>query len=262
MQRYLLGVVAASALALVGSAQAELLYVNNFEGEALGSLPAGWTKLWDGASQATVIDDPVFGGNQVLASSDLAHDASRHDVGGSIFGVGDETWTDYVVQYDALFPVDFYMGVLFRYNDDTNFYLFDRRSGGEAGNFDFWHQADGWNRLGTGQFDAQPMEWYRFRVSVQGDSFEAYAGWHEPVAFIASGASSVGGSAFPGATPPDFSNAVPFAVGSDASLTSGPFALYGLIYIDNLIVGETTTDVEAAVEPAGKLATTWASLRR
>ena len=29
------------------------------------------------------------------------------------------------------------MGTLFRYQDDTNFYLFDRRSVGEAGNFDF-----------------------------------------------------------------------------------------------------------------------------
>lgn len=242
MYRYLFVAIVACALTSASDSQAKLLYVNDFDGEALGSVPTGWKQVWEGASQATVIDDPVAGGNQVLASSDLAHDASRHDVGGSIFAVGDDSWTDYVVDYDALFPVDFYMGTLLRYNDDTNFYLFDRRSGGEAGNFDFWHQASGWNRLGTGQFDAQPMEWYSFRLSVQGDSFEAYAA--------------------PAADNADFSADVPFVTGSDASLAGGPFGLYGLIYIDNVVIGETSTDVETAVEASGKLAVTWASLRR
>ena len=123
MRQYLLLVVAVSALASAGSAHANLLYENNFEGEALGSVPAGWDRAWDGATQASVIADPVAAGNQVFASSDLAHDASRHDVGGSIFAVGDASWTDYVVQYDALYPADFYIGTLFRYQDDTNFYL-------------------------------------------------------------------------------------------------------------------------------------------
>lgn len=242
MHKYLFMATLACALTWAASSHAKLLYANDFDGEALGSLPSGWAKVWDGASQASVIADPVAGGNQVLASSDLAHDASRHDVGGSIFGIGDDSWTDYVVEYDALFPVDFYAGTLFRYSDDTNFYLFDRRSAGEAGNFDFWHQSGGWNRLGTGQFDALEMEWNRFRLSVQGDSFEAYAA--------------------PSADDPEFAGTAPFVTGSDASLSGGPFALYGLIYIDNLVIGETSTDVETAVEASGKLAVTWAALRR
>ena len=107
MHRYLFVAIVACALASAGDSHAKLLYINDFDGEAIGSVPTGWEKVFDGASQASVIDDPVAGGNQVLASSDLAHDASRHDVGGSIFAVGDDSWTDYVVDYDALFPADF-----------------------------------------------------------------------------------------------------------------------------------------------------------
>jgi hypothetical protein len=242
MVRYLLLVVVVCALASAGSAHAKLLYESNFEGDALGSVPAGWEKAWDGATQASVIADPVAAGNQVFASSDLAHDASRHDVGGSIFAVGDAGWTDYVVQYDALYPTDFYIGTLFRYQDDTNFYLLDRRSAGELGTFTFYLHDGGWTGVGSGEFETQPMEWYRFRLSVQGDAFEAYAGL--------------------AADDPDFANDVPFVSGSDASLATGRFALYGLIYIDNVVIGETSTDIAAAVEPHAKLATTWASLRR
>jgi hypothetical protein len=242
MNRYLLAAVVACTFTWASYSHAELLYVNDFESEALGSVPSGWQKVWDGATTASVIADPVAGGNQVLASSDLAHDASRHDVGGSIYGVGDATWTDYVVQYDALYPTDFYIGTLFRYQDDTNFYLLDRRSAGELGTFTFYHHDGGWNALDSGTFDTEPMEWYRFRLSVQGDTFEVRAGL--------------------AADDPDLSNTDPFATGTDAALANGVFALYGLIYIDNVIIGETGVDISAAVEPHGKLATTWASLRR
>jgi hypothetical protein len=241
MRRYLLLAVTVSALASAGSAHAALLYENNFEGEALGSVPTGWERAWDGATQASVIADPVAGGNQVFASSDLAHDASRHDVGGSIFAVGDASWTDYVVQYDALYPADFYIGTLFRYQDDTNFYLLDRRSAGELGTFSFYHHDGAWTNFGSGEFDTEPMVWYRFRLSVQGDTFEAHAGL--------------------AADDPELTGD-PFISGTVAALASGRFALYGLIYVDNVIIGETSTDIAAAVEPHGKLATTWASLRR
>ena len=106
MHRYLFVAILACALTSASDSQAKLLYVNDFDGEALGSVPTGWEQVWAGNTQATVIADPVAGGNQVLASSDLAHDASRHDVGGSIFAVGDDSWTDYVVDYDALRGMD------------------------------------------------------------------------------------------------------------------------------------------------------------
>ena len=248
MRRWAVAALCCVALSGAPAGRTEILYWSNFDSERLGSLPTGWEKLWDGTTTASVIREPGNAANYVLSSSDLAHDKSRHDVGGSIFGVGDETWTDYVVIYDALFPVDFYMGVLFRYTDEANFYLFDRRSGAEAGTFDFWHQSDGWNRLGTGQYDARPREWHTFMLSIQGDRFEAYAySWAE-------GSGQVDGV--------PFESADPIATGSDASLAAGPFALYGLIYIDNLIVAEELYDLGSTVRPAGKLTTTWAAARR
>jgi len=230
------------ALSIATHGQAKQLYSSDFEDTAVGALPAGWEKVWDGATTASVIADPVVGGNRVLSSSDLGHDASRHDVGGSIYGVGDVGWTDYIVEYDALFPFDFYMGSLFRYQDDTNFHLFDRRSAGEAGTFTFYHQAGAWTAFGSGVYPTDVDTWYSFRLEITGDTFKAYVG-----------------------TPADregFISADPVVEGSNATLENGKFALYGLIYIDNLVIGETNGDMTLDVDSRSKLAVSWADLKR
>lgn len=242
MKRWILVTACGLALSVGRPGLAKQLYGSDFEDTAVGSLPAGWQKLWDGATTASVIKDPVDAGNRALTSSDLAHDASRHDVGGSIYGVGDDSWGDYIVEYDALFPVDFYMGTLFRYVDDTNFYLFDRRSAGEAGNFDLWHQAGGWNRISTGQYATDAEAWYSFRLTIEGDTFTAHIGTRDERA--------------------DFGAADPLFEGTQGDLDAGPFALYGLIYIDNLVIGETEEDMTLAVESRGKLAVSWAALKQ
>ena len=243
MKRWILAAAACSvALFAARPGQAKQLYGNDFEGTAVGSLPAGWEKLWDANSTASVIKDPVNAANRAFASSDLAHDASRHDVGGSIYGVGEDGWSDYIIEYDALFPVDFYMGTLFRYNDDTNFYLFDRRSAGEAGNFDLWHQVGAWNRINTGPYATDPETWYSFRLDIKGDTFKAYIG-----------------------TPAEragFGAADPLFEGTQGDLATGKFGLYGLIYIDNLVIGETEDDLTLDVDSRGKVAVTWADMKR
>ena len=119
----------------------------------------------------------------------------------------------------------------------------DRRSGGEAGNFDFWKRGGGaWARFGTGKFDAQPKKWYSFRIVGKADSFEAYA------------------KAKDDKTP--FDNLKPILSGKDATYKAGKFGLYGLIYIDNLIIGETVSDmVLTAVKPIGKLPIAWGDMK-
>ena len=104
---------------------AAVLYSNDFEGDALGDAPRGWERGFEGEGVGAVIVDPVDGGNQVFAHSDLAFDQARHDVGGNIWVVGDADWQDCVVDYDAYFPEDFCIGVLFRFVDSDNFYLLD-----------------------------------------------------------------------------------------------------------------------------------------
>jgi hypothetical protein len=50
--------------------------------------------------------------------------------------------------------------------------------------------------------------------------------------------------------------------GQDATFPAGKFGLYGLIYVDNVVIGETENDLTIAVEPAGKLATTWSAIKQ
>ena len=220
----------------------EQLYWSDFESEAIGDPPKGWELGFEGAGVGSVIKDPVNSGNQVFAHTDLADASARHDVGGNIWVVGNETWQDYIVEYDAYFPTDFYIGTLFRFIDDEQFYLFDRRQGGPT--FDFWKREAGvWTNIAAGAaFDAQPENWYRFRIVVEGDTFEAYA-------------KEVGDD-----TP--FETMDPLQTGSDGAFETGKFGLYGLIYIDNIVVGETEADLILAVESAGKIAVTWGDIKQ
>jgi len=222
---------------------AKQFYASDFERDTIGNPPQGWELGFEGKGKGSVIKDPLNPSNKVFAHSDLAKDLARHDVGGNIWVVGDDKWQDYIVEYDAYFPEDFYMGSVFRFTDPEKFYLFDRRSAGELGNFDFWRrQAAAWTRFGTGKFDAQPKQWYHFRIVAKGDTFQAYG-------------KEKGDNT-------SFSNMDPIMEGQDATFPKGKFGLYGLIYVDNVVIGETENDLTIAVEPAGKLATTWSAIKQ
>ena len=57
-------------------------------------------------------------------------------------------------------------------------------------------------------------------------------------------------------------SADPLFEGVNGVLETGPFALYGLIYIDNLVIGETEDDLTLDVDSRGKLAVSWGELKR
>lgn len=220
---------------------AKQFYSSNFEKDALGNSPSGWELGFVGAGNGKVIADPLDPNNKIFAHTDLAKDKARHDVGGNIWVVGDANMTDYIVEYDAYFPEDFYIGVLFRFIDSNQFYLLDRRVGVPT-TFDFWkHNAGAWANIKAGaQFDAVQKQWFRFKLVVKGDSFEAY---------VKSAADS---------KPFD----KPLITGTDATYKAGKFGLYGLIYIDNIAIGETDDDlVIASVASKDKLATTWGEMK-
>jgi hypothetical protein len=226
----------------VVTAAAKQLYASDFEKDAVGVVPPQWEQVFKGNGKASVIKDPADAGNKALASSDLAANQARHDVGGSIYAVGDAAWQDYIVEWDGYFPEEYYMGVLFRFQGPEAFYLFDRRSGGEAGNFDFWRRQGAWTGVQrAGKFATEPKKWYRFRLVVKGDTFDAYV------------------KAANDATP--FSKQKPILTGKDATFATGRVALYGLIYVDNLVIGESENDLVLAVAPKGKLAAVWAEAK-
>lgn len=222
---------------------AKQFYASDFEKDTVGKAPQGWELGFKGAGEGKVIEDPVNPKNKVFAHSDLPSNQARHDVGGSIWVVGSESWTDYIVEYDAYFPEEYYMGVLFRFVGSNEFYLFDRRSGGEAGNFDFWKRAGGtWTGVQRGaKFDTKPGQWYRFRLTVKGDTFSAY------------------GKSKDDETP--FEKIPPIITGKDSTYKAGKFGLYGLIYVDNVIIGETEADLVLAVKPFDKSILTWGKIK-
>jgi len=114
-------------LSIPMQASAVLLFHDDFDREAIGSTPDNWEIGHKGDTVAEVVADPKDASNRVLKASDKASDASRHDVGGSIYVVGGENWDDYVAEWDMMFPDDFYMGIVFRFQGGERFYLSDRR---------------------------------------------------------------------------------------------------------------------------------------
>ncbi len=215
-------------------------YASDFEKDAIGKFPQGWELGFKGKGNPQVIIDPVNKNNKVFAHSDLPHDQSRHDVGGNLAVVGDANMQDYIVDYDIYFPVDFYMGVVFRFMAENEFYLLDRRLGST---FDFWKRSGGnWTNFLAGvAFNAPPGEWFSFRLVIKGDTFDVYAKKKSDT------------------TP--FAKMKPLMTGKEATYKSGKFGLYGLVYVDNVIIGETEKDMYISVEPAGKLASTWGEIK-
>lgn len=218
-------------------------YATDFEKDTIGKPPQGWELGFKGEGNAQVIDDPLKPGNKVFAHLVLPSNQARHDVGGCIWVVGDAKWQDYIVEYDAYFPEEYYMGVLFRFVGENEFYLFDRRSGGEAGNYDFLKRAGGtWTGIQRGaKFDTKPKQWYRFRLVIKGDTFQAYGKSKEDDT--------------------SFDKIKPILEGKEATYKTGKFGLYGLIYIDNVAIGESENDLALAVEPCDKLATIWGKMK-
>ena len=106
-----------------------------FEKDKVGAEPGKWEVGHDGKTTAKVVADPKKASNKVLLTADNPSNDSRHDVGGSIYVVGDTGWDDYVAEWDMMFPDDFYMGVVFRFQDGEKFYLSDRRQGGRDYHF-------------------------------------------------------------------------------------------------------------------------------
>ena len=98
------------SLGIAMQASAVLLFHDDFEKDSIGEEPSKWEVGHDGSTTAEVVADPKKASNKVLLTADKGSNASRHDVGGSIYVVGDAGWGDYVAEWDMMFPDDFYMG--------------------------------------------------------------------------------------------------------------------------------------------------------
>ena len=223
---------------------AKLLFHDDFEKDTINQEPNKWEIGFAGKTKALVVADPKEAGNKVLKTSNNPSDDSRHDLGGgadggSIYVVGDANWVDYVAEWDMMFPDDFYMGVVFRYQDGKKFYLSDRRKGDKV--YQFYRQQDGWTLIGDGVVENKPEVWYRAQLTLVGDSFTFKL--------------KDRGDKTP------FKDLAAVTEAKDGEYKTGKFGNYGLVYIDNLFIGDKVDDLVLPVEPQDKLSTTWGSIK-
>ena len=232
-------IVLSLCLSIAGQAPAVLLFHDDFEKDNIGAEPSKWEVGHDGSTTAEVVADPKDASNKVLKTSDKASNASRHDVGGSIYVAGDAGWDDYVAEWDMMFPDDFYMGVVFRFQDGEKFYLSDRRQGGR--DYHFYKRQGGWAQVQAGMVENEPEVWYRAQLILKGDQFTFKLKERKDKR--------------------SFDKIDPTTEGEDGTFKTGRFGNYGLVYIDNIFVGDAVEDLVLPVEPQDKLSTTWAAIK-
>ena len=218
---------------------AVLLFHDDFEKDKIGSEPSKWEVGHDGKTTAQVVADPKKASNKVLLTADNPSNDSRHDVGGSIYVVGDASWDDYVAEWDMMFPDDFYMGVVFRFQDGEKFYLSDRRQGGR--DYHFYKRQGNWALVQAGSVENKPEVWYRAQLVLSGDEFTFKLKERDDK------------------TP--FDKVDPATEGEDGTFKTGKFGNYGLVYIDNIFIGDSVEDLVLPVEPQDKLSTTWGAIK-
>ena len=226
-------------IGITTQASAVLLFHDDFEKDKIGSEPGKWEVGHDGSTTAEVVADPKKASNKVLLTADKASNASRHDVGGSIYVIGDAGWDDYVAEWDMMFPDDFYMGIVFRFQDSEKFYLSDRRQGGRE--YHFYKRQGGWAKVKDGMVENKPEIWYRAQLILSGDEFTFKLKERD------------------NKTP--FDKVDPATEGKDGNFKTGKFGNYGLVYIDNIFIGDSVEDLVLPVEPQDKLSTTWGAIK-
>ncbi len=225
---------------MAGPASAALYFHDDFEKDQVGEEPSKWQIGHAGATTAQVVADPKKASNKVLLTGDKGSNQARHDVGGSIYVIGDPAWDDYVAEWDMMFPDDFYMGVVFRFQDGEKFYLSDRRQGGRE--YHFYKRQGGWAQVKAGEVENDPEVWYRAQLVLAGNEFTFKLKERDDK------------------TP--FDRVDPATEGEDGTFKTGQFGHYGLIYLDNIFVGDTVEDLVLPVEPQDKLSTTWGTIKQ
>ena len=90
---------------------AEILFRDDFEADTIGDPPANWEHLgppkgYAGGGMSVIEEDPLDPSNKVFHLIPKAFDNNSHDVW--TVHAGDKSWTNYVWEFDWLFPEDTY----------------------------------------------------------------------------------------------------------------------------------------------------------
>jgi hypothetical protein len=224
------------------------LFADDFEKDEIDKEPSKW-KVVDkvpGDPPGQVIKEPNNPRNKVLVPS------KRGDRIGRIYVVGEPDWKDFIAEWDWIYVIDNCIGMVFRYKDRDNHYLFDRRAGwANKDQLHFYKRENGgWANFGQTPVDAklnQLNKWYRVQLKVEKDTFSIKLKERDDKT--------------------DFSDLKILLTATDATFKSGYFGVYAgedpaSCYYDNVVVGETEADLTFAVRLASKIATTWGSIKK
>ena len=222
---------------LTSTSVSEVLFIDNFEDDAVGKPATKWSIGHDGKDDSKVIQDPKRKSNQVFSSP-----TERHDGEGAIYVTGKgKDWTDYYVHWDMLYPKAFYMGVVFRFSGSEAFYLLDRRQ--NTSKLDFWKREETkWKNFGSSEkLNLEPNKWFSFQLKVKGADFEVKMKDVEDAT--------------------QFSDLEPLLKGSNKNFTKGDFGNYGHVLMDNVIISTEESDATTPVNAKGNLVTNWGLIK-
>ena len=227
----------------------KILFEDDFEKDTIGEPPANLEHLgppngYAGGGLSVVAEDPLDSNNKVFHLIPKGFDNNSHDIWAS--HAGDESWINYVWEFDWLFPEETYCPVTFRTQKKDEFCQLSRRPGGSEFHIYARDAQQNWNLITNCTFPNEVSKWYRVRIRVEEnnivfkikerDEQKPFEEIKEPDVIEEGGSEpfSYGG------------------IGAQEGYTG---------MIDNVIVGETIEDI-MSVEFSGKLATTWGDLKR
>ena len=93
----------------------------------------------------------------------------------------------------------------------------------------------------AGSVENEPEVWYRAQLILSGDKFTFKLKERKDNR--------------------SFDKIDPATEGEDGTFKTGKFGHYGLVYLDNIFVGDSVEDLVLPVEPQDKLSTTWGAIK-
>ena len=158
-----------ASLMAVSTVGARQLFWDDFESEQLGAEPSRWKKLNAGVKEGgEIVVDPKDRDNKVFSMPDRFVSGPRDN--GEFYVIGDESWTDYIAEWDWM-PAAGAHGMTFRFQNEEEYYLIDKKHAQGIVKVLIRAPAPMWTEFGMGPWLWEPDEWYRVRLDVKGDRF-------------------------------------------------------------------------------------------
>jgi hypothetical protein len=228
----------------------KVMFKDNFEKDTLGKPPANWEhvgfpKGYTGGGKSVVAKDPQNANNKVFHLIPKEHGAGSHDIWA--VHAFDKSWTDYVFQWDWLFPEDTYCPVVYRITDMDNYHQLSRREtpnrilgfpGGMIGGAWISDSVEiDWTNKSNVWYQAQViLEGKHITIKIKERDDSTPMEKVKPLGEF---------------DDPHYNDRKYGGIGGQEGYTG---------MLDNVIVGETVRDI-LAVESSGKLTTTWGNIK-